>query len=400
MADEDKNEIVQSTERKNRSKLDHNLPPELLIEILKRLPVTSLVRFMSVCKFWYSLITNPSFISTHLSHQSDPTSKNGITTLYSTQLHHFLHNLNEPLENWSEIHSPIGNVSLIVGCCNGIICLYADLLRGFDPLILWNPSIRKGFNLPLPIAPFRFQNGNCSYGFGFDSISNEYKVVRIICKWEMEKNTTFLYFDFCSLSKSDWKNVVSCIEGGKFLVDCRGVHVNGVIHWVVKKIIDDNVVVKTILAFNLATEELSEMFLPNPFSTAVLFSVKLDEDKLAVSSKGDENNVWVMEKYGVHESWKKLLEFHLGDNVGTILGTIVAENGKIVVTTSVGNWISWDPSNSKLKNLALPVLNPNYVHTYVQSLVLFNFENRALKCRPLKKKVMKRLTAREYRKLF
>ena len=44
----------------------HDLPEEIVLEILARLPAKSLLRFRCVRKTWYSNITNPNFISTHL----------------------------------------------------------------------------------------------------------------------------------------------------------------------------------------------------------------------------------------------------------------------------------------------------------------------------------------------
>ncbi|XP_021753700.1 F-box/kelch-repeat protein At3g23880-like [Chenopodium quinoa] len=402
-------------QRRNRPKSNPNLPEELVIEILKRLPVASLLRFMSVCKSWYSLITNPSFISVHLSHQLNPTSKNGVTTLYSVPCKLFLHNVDEPIDNWVEIDSPVGCMGLIVGCCHGLICVFDYSSFRVVPLILWNPSIRKAFTLPLPALMPSFisqdigiVNGgipscnspNFTIGFGFDSNSKDYKVVRVCWKWEIgEKHYTYFHADVCSLSKGNWRTVKSRVEGGKFVLDRRGVFVNGVIHWMCKMKLPNDVFLKTVLAFDLANEDFSQILLPNPMSSAVLLSVKLVEDKLAVSCTGDAGNVWVMEEYGIIKSWRKLLDFNIGDNVGSVLGAMVARDGKIVVTTSVGNWISWDPNNQDLKNLALPILEPTYVDTYVQSLVFLRFKNRALRCRklPVEKKVGKRLTTQQYR---
>ncbi|CAK9142904.1 unnamed protein product [Ilex paraguariensis] len=45
-----------------------NLPQDLIVEILSRLPVKSLLRFKSVSKPWLALINNPKLISLHLSH--------------------------------------------------------------------------------------------------------------------------------------------------------------------------------------------------------------------------------------------------------------------------------------------------------------------------------------------
>ncbi|XP_022159366.1 putative F-box protein At3g52320, partial [Momordica charantia] len=42
-----------------------NLPEEVMIEILSRLPPESLVRFKCVRKSWYALINNPNFATKH-----------------------------------------------------------------------------------------------------------------------------------------------------------------------------------------------------------------------------------------------------------------------------------------------------------------------------------------------
>ena len=50
---------------RRRTKHDDDLPDEIVLDILAKLPVKSLLRFRCVCKPWYSSIANPSFISTH-----------------------------------------------------------------------------------------------------------------------------------------------------------------------------------------------------------------------------------------------------------------------------------------------------------------------------------------------
>uniref|UniRef100_A0A7N2LSR2 F-box domain-containing protein n=1 Tax=Quercus lobata TaxID=97700 RepID=A0A7N2LSR2_QUELO len=42
------------------------LPPEVIGEILLGLPVKSVLRFRSVCKTWYSLISNSRFANVYL----------------------------------------------------------------------------------------------------------------------------------------------------------------------------------------------------------------------------------------------------------------------------------------------------------------------------------------------
>lgn len=47
-----------------------NLPEDLVIEILSRLPLKSLMRFKFVCKRLCALTRNPNFIATHLNYNT------------------------------------------------------------------------------------------------------------------------------------------------------------------------------------------------------------------------------------------------------------------------------------------------------------------------------------------
>ena len=50
----------------SHSNMSDYLPVEIVIEILKRLPVVSIIGCRSVCKSWWSLISTPYFITIHL----------------------------------------------------------------------------------------------------------------------------------------------------------------------------------------------------------------------------------------------------------------------------------------------------------------------------------------------
>ena len=67
----------------------------------------------------------------------------------------------------------------IVGSCNGIICLLVDKIR----FLLWNPSTRQAKRTTKILKNQRAWN--CMYqvhqmAFGFDSLSNDYKVIRFL----------------------------------------------------------------------------------------------------------------------------------------------------------------------------------------------------------------------------
>lgn len=47
----------------------HQIPEDVLMEIMIRLPVKSLLRFKCVCKNWYDIIQNRKFTCSHLRFQ-------------------------------------------------------------------------------------------------------------------------------------------------------------------------------------------------------------------------------------------------------------------------------------------------------------------------------------------
>ncbi|KAH9609270.1 hypothetical protein KSS87_023209, partial [Heliosperma pusillum] len=364
--------------RKMARQMEHDFPQELVLEILKYLPVESLLRFMCVSKSWNSLITSPTFVATHLSCQSNPSSKDSISALFKVDSQFFMHRLYKPIDEWTEVDSPIENMGVIVGCCHGVVSLFNYFSKFPSPLVLWNPSIRKALTLPLKVPNFnkkqlRSVNSRFilyTFGFGFDVVSHEYKVVRICYYWVEESNTTYLHTDVCSLSKTGLTSDVTSIEGGKFILAYSGVYLNGAVHWICTRKPESTDIFKTILAFDLANGAFSDLHLPlsvAPHSIAVLMSVRKVEDKLAVSCidsgtnvlennyKDSGSNVWVMMEYGNPKSWRRLINVYLGDNVGMIKGALITGDGKTAVATSAGNWISWDCKNAKIENKVLPL---------------------------------------------
>ena len=127
--------MSQPTVFRCRTNLD--LPDEIVLEILTWLPVKSLLRFRCVCKSWYSYITNPNFISTHLN--SLLSHNHGYVIYMRKTFPRFYFSSHSQVctvscdrmfERVSEFRIPFtfqfGRPKL-VGSCNGILCL-TDLL--------------------------------------------------------------------------------------------------------------------------------------------------------------------------------------------------------------------------------------------------------------------------------
>ncbi|XP_015162576.1 F-box/kelch-repeat protein At3g06240-like [Solanum tuberosum] len=192
------------------SNLTEILPPELITEILLRVPVKSLLKFRSVSKFWLALISSREFIKNHLS--------------LSASNHHVLISIQNRDCKWNfkeclfrslfydsvteafDLKYPIEDNSKLIdilGSCNGLI-----LLMGYiGCLLLWNPTTRMHKKLPNPRP--RWKNYYDDYGFGYDELRDDYKVVGIFYIQGRSHGSEVKIY---SLKSNSWTNIDYCDE--------------------------------------------------------------------------------------------------------------------------------------------------------------------------------------------
>ncbi|CAH9113376.1 unnamed protein product [Cuscuta europaea] len=142
-----------------------NLPNELLVDILTRLPVKSLMRFKCVCKLFYDLIKNDHqfmhkfYVLNKAANEYAVIGFEGGRCLPS----HYIFGLIPKEMDSDEIgctYIDIPDLEIIfVGCCEGMFCLILNDGRGwpgvdmgFDFLI-WNPYTREIKQLPSTVGP-------------------------------------------------------------------------------------------------------------------------------------------------------------------------------------------------------------------------------------------------------
>ncbi|XVF78164.1 hypothetical protein PTKIN_Ptkin14bG0107500 [Pterospermum kingtungense] len=233
-----------------------------MVEILKRLPVESVVKCRSVCKTWNSLITNPSFISTHL---QTSLSKPHIQLLLSYskngKKNFFLHFDNDDCDEFKQLHFPVAfNGYLpffqVVGSCNGLVCLrhYPDILE----TIFWNSSIQKYVELPKPSITCGSDYDAFVFGFGFDSRTNDHKLHIVAFEEGKTSINTYLF----SLNENSWKRVAAtfpeyAMEGQSLNTGASqmATFVNGAFHWVEYQSEQEGGFRCMILGFDISTEQ-------------------------------------------------------------------------------------------------------------------------------------------------
>ncbi|XP_054795988.1 F-box/kelch-repeat protein At3g23880-like [Prosopis cineraria] len=117
------------------------LPQDIITNILKRLPVKSLIRFRCVCKNWKNLFKTASFIADHLHHTGSQTSSlllggaNPIVPAY-------LGFVDQKMQVFEAQSAPlIGSLLGVntIGSSHGLVCLQ----RNEASIFVWNPATRE-----------------------------------------------------------------------------------------------------------------------------------------------------------------------------------------------------------------------------------------------------------------
>ncbi|GJR70190.1 putative F-box domain-containing protein [Tanacetum coccineum] len=259
------------------------LPFDLLEKILVQFDVKNLLRYKSVCKSWYSLISSSRFVKAHLNHTCNKHheieyKRIAICDAESKKLNRLFRNTRH----------------LIVGSSNGLLCIY---LRD-NELEVANPSTREVKKLQkLTDIPERAM---LCCGFGYDLSTDDYKVIVGIKKLKMTK------FYLLKLRSNSWEFIKDV--NYKVIENCNpGSLYHGTINWLMK----DQLKKKIILSFDLTKEEFKEIPLPNDSQKSECYDVDrlgLSDDQCMLIYKNEfyQTNRYkrVMENNTVKESWK------------------------------------------------------------------------------------------------
>lgn len=284
---------------------DHNnhghVPYDICFEILSRLPVKSLFRFMSVSKQWLSIISSdPQFIQKHLFHaQKNP----NLRHIISTRQLKVLLDRRENLISLAVANSPSSNNEKpeILASCNGLLLLGIGETNHF----LWNPSTRSYKKVLGNLYHYRDKNNIRMYGLGYDSSSNAYKVIRIVRvissalsarythdpyrHWVYDATQVRVY----NSRTNSWRRVEEFPY--KIFINQPGLLVNGFPHWIVARA---EIKEYVIIYFDLAEEKFKELENPSWLVFDSAFCLGVTKGLISVLRKAE---VWVMK-----ESWTKL----------------------------------------------------------------------------------------------
>ncbi|KAL6292102.1 hypothetical protein ACE6H2_000244 [Prunus campanulata] len=343
------------------------LPPELIFDILSRLPPKDLMRFLCVSKSWYALIHDQIFIKAHLQ-RSIETNSAPLTILlrkFSPEC--------PPSHFFSLFFSDNETIGTAVKTEQPLKCPdeYTDILLGYSvhglvwihnddesDMALWNPSIQKFKKIHVPTfepeassssgseMEQRREPWDACYGFGYDSVHDDYKLVRIV-EFANEGRIVGSQVHIYSLKSNSWKRIEDMPR------NCFGIHhdylmfCNGALSCLVYNRLCKNQVI--ILTLSLASEKYCQF--RNP-----VHHLNINESRLTLRVLGGclclcdtfletQHDVWIMKEHGVAESWTLLYSIERGDLPWWIdfmcVPLVFSRNGEMVLLSDNNTIFFW-----------------------------------------------------------
>ncbi|WOG93346.1 hypothetical protein DCAR_0312629 [Daucus carota subsp. sativus] len=379
----------------------HDLPKELLADILVRLPVKDILRCRSVQKSWNCLVISPVFISLQLNYQ-----KQIVTGNYNQ--HHpkyLLFHEDDSLrftvrvddlqcQEYCKLEFPPGlpndDVHVWFALSYGLICMSTirftscDRMRNF---YLWNPLIKKYKTLPKsPLPSTITRHAWDALAFGFLPEVDDYVVIHIIIKPGLPPHPHSVIIGVYSLKTNSWKkSSQESVFISTIIIDPENVvFINGFAFWVGVDLDKQ----RTLLCFDTKTDILCEISLPDWIAYLPLVPVIHQFGQSMAYFVWDEEvnhfDMWVLKYDHINEfTWEKKMcvtpSIHVEEEV---LG--VRNNGDPILAKSnnlisysleshqangfVDSWDRWTP-NSPYNGGNGP---PYVIRPFVESLVLLN----------------------------
>ncbi|GJW87222.1 F-box protein-like protein [Tanacetum coccineum] len=340
------------------------VPVEIQINILKRLPVKSILRCTAVCKSLYSIIKNQDLLKPDFKLASSSILVMSFELRNDYQNRCLLlsqdgYDVRETFEFNCTSIDQFERLYNTGSWCNGVRCLsqYREgQLLCRRKLLLFNPCIRKLRPLPLSSLDDHIElmgrKSDRYVGFGYDKVDDDYKVIKL--------------YRICKGLRSD--SIVHESETWMFDVDLEA------------EVYNDGLGRASIIAFNFSAEVFREVMLPIECccrrlflflykgSLALLEIIKVLEDDFSDELDGDVEDVleealaeeerneemqtvtlWILKVYGEKESWS--MEFTRKTHISFDFPINFTENGKLILQIYNNQHVAWDPETDQVVNL-------------------------------------------------
>jgi len=262
-------------------KVSNHIPRDLSFDILSKLPLKSLKRFICVCKFWANLFEKAQFMSVYRNNfflsrsRYDDHQNSRLLLKVTPDFVSFGYNdkmfllSGDTFENSVKLDWPppfeedFEGIFIIGSVVNGILCLCQGGMRGdssyieYKPeqkVVLWNPSTYEFKAIPngsfehiilkafppgsvfedLPRIPTLIN----IHGFGYDHVTDDYKLIRYFCFFDdIEKDdpSDESLWQIYSLKSNSWRDLEVDMPNhswtDQWQNNGKSVYCQGMCHW-------------------------------------------------------------------------------------------------------------------------------------------------------------------------
>ncbi|KAI3798541.1 hypothetical protein L1987_33818 [Smallanthus sonchifolius] len=260
-------------------------PPEIIYDILSRMPIKSLARFRCVCKSWFNYINDPYLETIHVKEEPTPIMFPRFLPVdpNNNKLQCKITFLNLRViqgTNWTVKKEPVLKIcrdssffdpqNLVLGSCNGLTLFSYNRYPSYDGAIFFaviNPLTKQYHDLPPinhPITGFESPTA----GIGFDESTNTLKTVCVILEDQISS------LDIINVTRKQlrtrvhysgmrtWREIAQIPA---YPITGEGVFAHGRLHWLASRIKywspRDG---RKIVWFDVKTEEFGLIDTPTP----------------------------------------------------------------------------------------------------------------------------------------
>ncbi|MCL7050620.1 hypothetical protein MKW94_021713 [Papaver nudicaule] len=399
--------------QKKKSGHIKNLPDDILLDILSRLPVESVLDCKLVCKKLQKLLHDRRsfFANMHASRQLNQLYGKGADKLDTSLLfgcttgdtwhvslfYGGLYNDKINTDGKYEFKKTLKKVrhppmhhdlpqQYMVGSCNGLVCLGRNHHHRVDPIYIYNPVTGEYINLPKLIIPKESTYPRIARGFGYVSSTNEYKVVRIFYPGH---DTTGQVQVYTLGSGCGWRTKSTSFP--RVNLDVPASFVDGSLYWFYRS---------DVYAYDLAKEEMRTVPSPSPCHIYALGSSINDKFDLVVlrgklcffhqTLKAPDMEIWSLKKTDMNESWCK--DFCIvnekekrGARADCFWPLTITKNGEIIFTKENETIHCYDPKTTTWKEIVAE--DPDFdlasiwVNSHVNTFVSLKTLGKKSSCR-------------------
>lgn len=212
------------------------IPFNIQLQIIKSLPVKSLLQFRSVSTDWKSSIDDPEFIQDYIKnyHINHPNPQHHLLVRY--KLDHFetytsiVDDNNFPQQRFPFL-APVSlsflRKTLTLASDDGLLCFYGEVGSNTKRAVIWNPTVGKSVSIDV------FPNAYYEHTVvGFGVCHGDPMLVKISVTTNFDGIPTMWDVDVFSLSTRHWRNVHRDMQPFRLCkMECAKVCLNGVIYF-------------------------------------------------------------------------------------------------------------------------------------------------------------------------